>query len=258
MQLQSTQPSPPRREHLRWLIALVLGSAVAAPAQAADLTWDATSGLPEAVVPPWTLVDTADPEEPVLGLGELTLSTSLDSEVMYYVMLEPDLEIQFPLVITARMRYVAGSSSNATRGPFQIAITTAPNVGTGLQIFQDSIALSTGNQTLGPPAFVDTDDTFHDYRIEIDAAGNVSVEHDGTPVLNGLTFSSAPFNGAIPRILWGGGSTLSQGTSEWASFEHNAARPPAVPAIGRAGVVSLALLIAGWVAGLRRGSRRAR
>ena len=42
----------------------------------ADLTWDGASGLlPDEIIPAWTLVDTASPEDPILTGGILTIAT---------------------------------------------------------------------------------------------------------------------------------------------------------------------------------------
>ena len=52
----------------------------------------------------------------------------------------------------------------------------------------------------------------------------MSVRYDGTPMLTGTTYTSAPAFGPEPRILWGEGSVVASGKESWVSFRHNAAR----------------------------------
>jgi hypothetical protein len=70
--------------------------------------------------------------------------------------------------------------------------------------------------------FVDTDDAFHTYRLEIDAAGDISVFYDGVLTLSGSSFTSASANGSAPRVGSGMSSSFSHGTAEWAFVEHDA------------------------------------
>jgi hypothetical protein len=47
------------------LLRFLAGILLASPASAATATWDASTGLlPDAVSPPWSLFDTAVPEDP--------------------------------------------------------------------------------------------------------------------------------------------------------------------------------------------------
>jgi hypothetical protein len=99
--------------------------------------------FPNPISPPYTLFDEASPENPALAGGILTLSTSTNSERMFYVQLEPIVDTSGPFFIEARLRFVSGSSSHPSRGPISIVLTTAPNVGTSLQIDQDRVFFNT-------------------------------------------------------------------------------------------------------------------
>lgn len=232
---------------------LVAGALLAAvpPRAGAGFTssWEASSGLlPTQIGQPWTLVDTASPEDPVLGSQFLTISTSQDAENMFYIQSGSTVDTSGPFFMEARVRFASGSSATPSRAPISISFTTTPNVGNALFIGHDEVFFNTGDgNTKGPSASVDTDGAFHTYRIDVSATGALSLRYDGTLVLTGQTFTSAAFNGSTQRILWGEGSSFATGTSEWASFTHNAlaAEFPAVPqpsslflfAVGVVGVV---------------------
>jgi hypothetical protein len=217
------------------LAALLVVPAYFAPSLAAasnhsiQVLWEASSGVtPDGLQLPFTLTDTADPEDPVLSGGTLTLSTSDNAEIMDYVQSGAEVTMPDHLVIEARLRYVSGSTSTNARQPSLIYFTTSPLIGNALMIGQDEIYLLVSNSVKDTSAFVDTDGAYHDYRIEV-TAGVISVYHDDIQVLTGSSYSDASTNGTSPRVGFGLGSTLSQGVSEWQSFEHNAG-PPVVTA----------------------------
>jgi hypothetical protein len=78
----------------------------------------------------------------------------------------------------------------------------------------------------GQSAAVDTANAARTYHIEVTAVGGVSVRYDGTPMLTGTTYTSAPAFGSVPRILWGEGSIVAFGKASWISFRHDAAVCP--------------------------------
>jgi hypothetical protein len=208
---------------LHLVLAIALSAATAA-AQPIEAVWDGASGLtPDQVCPAWTLTDTAPGADPVLDAGVLTLSTAAVAEDMFYVQTALTTPAPDPIVIEARLRFTSGSSNLNNRGPAAIAVTTAANTGTLFFVGADDIFLTADGDVRGPSASVDTDGAFHTYRIEITAAGVVTVAYDGTPTLTGATYTSAPAFGAVPRILWGEGSIVAFGTHAWESFRHNAA-----------------------------------
>ncbi len=181
-----------------------------------SVEYDAASNLtPDAAAPPWTLVDSASPEDPIVADGNLTISTSGDSENMYYTLAPPALMVEFPLVIEARMRFGSGQSSSYLRGPATVFFATAPDTGGHLwigrdEVFTQSIVTETRQQT----ACVDTDDAFHTYRIVIDASGAYRVLYDGTPILGGVVSVGTIFPDN-ELVGWGEGTTAAYGVSEW-------------------------------------------
>ena len=223
----------------RWVCTIGLPLLLASSAQAGLVEWAATMGLlPDQVNPPWTLTDTAVPEDPVLAPTYVTLSTSEDSEVMLYIQSGAQVSIPDTLTIEVRMRLVSGMG-NPQRPPAHVCFTLSPNYGNCLAIDIDEIYFHKSLFTKGLSAFVDTDGDFHTYVIEIDGLGNISASYDGVPTLTGVAFTSEDFNRSEPRVSWGTHSIRSHGVSEWEYVRHNAG-PAQVPALGPWG---LALLV---------------
>ena len=193
---------------------------------AAVITWDASSGqTPDQMG--YELVDNSNPENPILNGSILTIGNNSASESMYYAYREPTSSLLFPSVFEAsfRMRYVSGSQSYNGRSPAGVFVTTgATGEGVGLYIDAGRVFLSDTFVSPGPVAAVDTDSVFHDYLLRIDG-GAVSVFQDGGLILSGSTKTSFTEMGTSPRVLFGDGTTLESGTSEWANFSHNAAIP---------------------------------
>jgi hypothetical protein len=211
---------------LAWIVVTVLFAAAPSrvAAQPTEAIWEAASGLtPDQVCPAWTLVDTAPGADPVLSGGVLTLATAAVAEDMFYLQTDLTAPLPDPIVVEGRLRFVSGSSNLDSRGPAAIAITTAENTGTLFFVGADTIFLTADGDVRGPSASVDTDGAAHTYRIEVTAAGVVTVSYDGTPTLTGATYTNAAAFGSVPRILWGEGSIVALGTQAWESFRHNAA-----------------------------------
>jgi hypothetical protein len=206
------------------LTATVLGTAaVPATAQPTGSVWEASSGLtPDQICPAWTLSEDAPGADPTLAGGVLTLSTAANGEDMLYIQWIAS-PAPNPIVIEARLQLISGSSSASNRGPAAIVVTTAPNTGTLFFLGIDDIFLTADGDVRGPSASVDTDGAPHTYRIEITAAGAITVAYDGVPTLTGNTYVNAGNFGADPRIIWGEGSGNAFGTHVWTSFRHNAA-----------------------------------
>jgi PEP-CTERM motif-containing protein len=237
-------------------LSILLLSAMASQEALAGFVSDyqASSGLfPNQISPPYTLIDTADPEAPALSGGVLTLGTSSNSESMFYTQLEPIVDTSGAFFIEARVRFVSGSSSSTARAPITISFTTAPNVGNALFIGLDRVFFNTAEATAGPSALVDTNGAFHTYRIDYSGAGALTLAYDGVPVLAGTTFTSASFNGAQERIAWGELSILAFGTSEWQFFRHNAL---AVPEPQTYALLAAGLGLLGFVVRRRLAHRR--
>jgi hypothetical protein len=97
-----------------------------------------------------------------------------------------------------------------------------------LGISRDVVSLSHGSGIDGPSATVDTDDSFHTYRIEVDdtstAGTPIRVYQDELLILTDTLLGSGSNVTPEPRIWFGDGTTWAYGASRWRSFRHNAAK----------------------------------
>ena len=109
-----------------WLLCLAaLGAlALVPPTHASTFLWEASSGLlPDQENPPWIPLDTASPEDPVLGVSELTLATDPDSEQMSYRQITPVLAVPDTWVIEARLRVLSSSNTGVAKRAADIFFT---------------------------------------------------------------------------------------------------------------------------------------
>ncbi|MCB0211594.1 MAG: hypothetical protein KDJ52_19815 [Anaerolineae bacterium] len=192
-----------------------------------EVIYEASTGLlPDQVCPRWILIDTATPEDPTIANDKLVISTSANSENIDYI--QTDLAISYPLIIEARVKRVSGSTISTYREAITMGFTIKPNggnaVGNTLYVGNDIIFLITPSGR-GATASVDTDDAFHNYRIEVDSNGAVEVYYDDALKLTGTAYSSTSTHGLVERIYWGESSILAFGTSEWELVKHNAGCP---------------------------------
>lgn len=197
-------------------------------ANAGIVSWNASSGLtPDQIG--YTLNDTSAPEDPVLAGGVLSLISDDPLESMWYVMTEPDLDLQPVVEINFRMRYVSGTNTVNFRTPAGIFVTTAPGIGSILQIGDDEVFFLSGHTTRGPAnTSIDTN-AFHDYRMVINgtASGSgVDLYQDSLLVLSGASYTTAVSHGTVGRIGFGDGTSNEAGSTEWTSFSHNASAVP--------------------------------
>lgn len=182
--------------------------------------WDARMNIFPDAFCPWTGFDTAAPEDPALAGGILTLATSDFGENVYYEQSNL-LSIPQNFTIAARLRLVSEShgDGNPRRG-VAIHFTVAPDTSNVLCIEHDRVFLWSAIGVQGPTAVVDTDDAFHDYRIEVQNHQAIQVYQDNVLILTGtMTVSSA--NVDYPYIWWGDGTANASAVSQWTSFAHN-------------------------------------
>jgi hypothetical protein len=200
---------------------------VSLPTSGAQYSWSASSALfPDQVQPAMTLVNIATPEQPILTATDLLLNTDESSEYMFYHTIGTNLDMPSQLVIEVELRYVSSEPSPAGPG-VAIGFLTAPHVYGVLGIKQDSIYLRSSDfGEDGPSVAVDTDDSFHLYRIEVDApttlGSEIRVFQDGSLALTGAMIQR--IDDDPPEVWFGDGSSRGYGTSRWRSFRHNAAR----------------------------------
>ena len=220
----------PHRYSGNCLMTVAISLFFVADAHSELAVWEANSGLkPDQIGTPYSLVDTAD-NDPVLLSGILTLDTDLDGELMLYSMTAAALAMPTAPVIEFNMRMDSHSTSFPTvRTGAAVSITTQNSVGNVVYIGIDEVFLLTSGGAQGPVANIDTDSAFHDYRIELAGLGPgsaISVFQDNSLVLSHVLITDTGNYGNEERIFFGNNTTVAHGTSEWVSFQHNAAAVP--------------------------------
>ena len=193
-----------------------------------------TGLLPEETCPRWTLLNTADTEVPDYNPVRLRLSTSTIGEVMTYTLQDPDFNVNFgqSTFIEFRMRYVSGSTNDATRRVASVLFQSQDPIGGSpvgniLWIGQDEIFLWSADATVGPTAAVDTDDDYHTYVISWNlSSGVINVYRDGSlvPTLTGAQFTRPQWT-TEARIAWGHQYFGAPGESRWQYIAHNLIGP---------------------------------
>lgn len=216
------------------------GLLLATAAQAEIATWYASSGLlPTQASPAWTLTDTANPENPVLLDGVLTIATSAQGETMLYEMegAAAALPASGPYWMEATMQYVSGAwNTSWWRAPALMAIRFDNGRLAIAEFRRDSIFLRAGDNTLGAiNNSVDTDGAFHTYRMEVQGTTSGSIVNlfqDGQLILSD---NSVYNSGSSLGVSFGESSVLAYGVSRWTYVSHNmaaVASPVPEPASG--------------------------
>lgn len=212
------------RRTFRLVLSALCPFLISTASEATTTRWDAASGLyPTQIGCPWTETNNTG-VEPLIQGGALVISTSAPvTNNTYYG--QSSISIPTALVVEFRVKYVSSTSTESSRSAVALAIETEPYRGTLFFVGQDEIFFDSGNLTRGGTATVDTDDSQHTYRIEVDAGTNaLRIYQDGILQLSGSTFfdNVSPAWAGFPRIEWGEGSSAAYGTSEWEFFQHNA------------------------------------
>lgn len=189
-------------------------------------SWDVANGLPpDFECTPWTPVDSATPEDPVIFDGRLSLLTSVGSEDMHYRQEGPELMPQPTVVISATTRLRSNNTSSAAVSAHEIGFFLGGK-GNILRIEDAGIFLMQNATTKGPSYATMTNDLPHEYRIEMVASsGAINVFYDNTQVLTGSAYAST----GIDAIWFGDASAAAYGESWWYKFSHNSHMPTQCP-----------------------------
>jgi len=223
------------------LLTLFLGTVKADVCQ-----WSSSSGLlPDQACADFELFSTTNGERPILSNGSLRIADDTLSEQLFYIAQGEGIALPEIAYAEFGMRYVSGTFDLASRRAAAVSITTLPSIGSSLYIGKDQIFLLSGLTTIGSSATVDTDDTFHAYRMEISgktAGSLVKVWQDGQLVLTGQSFSSTDTHGNLPRVIFGELSIRAAGVSEWTYFNTSVVPEPESTALGLIGLLTLAVV----------------
>ncbi|MBD3298419.1 MAG: hypothetical protein GF341_07185, partial [candidate division Zixibacteria bacterium] len=200
--------------------------------------WFASSGLlPDESCPPWEYDTDPDLPDPVLTAEYLEIATTQTDPVRYYTQRDPLLRPTDSLTIEARMRFVSGGTSPSTVHS-KITFTVSPHKGNRFWIGQDSVYLGVDGG-MQSTAYVDTDDEFHTYRLEIDSLGPITVYQDNVLILTGSVYTDIAQFTPYRQINWGDGTSFAWGTSHWAYVKHSAHLAPLVTNLNDIGSGSL-------------------
>src|SRR5262245_26693181 len=134
-----------------------------------------------------------------------------------------DLITPATLVIEARVRLANGTSSDASRGPAVVLTRYGNPLRTvAFYITTTEVFLTSADTVKGNAAAVATTDGPHTYRIEVNTTTHaIDVKRDSVSVVSGTAFLEQD-GSATPIVLWGEGSSVATGSSEWESVVHNA------------------------------------
>lgn len=205
------------------LTALLLAALLFSPAPAAatgySRTWSASAGLLPDTDCFWHLI-TTNPALATLGGGSLQIATGAPGDGHYYYEAGADLAIPDPWVIEARVRVDTDLGTGQAATSAAIGFATAADVENILFIGAGQIYLWSSYFVIGPQATLDTQSAFHTYRIEVTAAGAVSVFYDGTLTLSGVVYFDIAFEDST-YLWWGDGTSHASGTSHWEYLAHN-------------------------------------
>jgi len=185
--------------------------------------WEASSGLlPYEDCPAWWLFKNADIEPPIFQGDTLVLTTIAlaDHLWLHGCCFDPICTFPETLAVEFSVKYVSGVNTSPTRSFCGVGIYAGLEYGNFLWISQDEISLLAGWELLGDQAFVETDDDFHTYRIEVTNNGEISVFYNDTLTLTGTTFANPGF-GDLQALGWGDTAGPGYGISKWLYFRHN-------------------------------------
>lgn len=170
----------------------------------------------------WSLEGSTDPEVPSFVGNALRVASSADAENMYF--LQSDAVLTFPqtFVFEARMKFVSGAGSTASRAPASMAFVYGPqHMKNMLQMSATEVFILDSENVKGDAITFDTTSDFHTYRIEVDTQANTfDVFIDDELELSGETYAS----NSNDFILFGESSIYAYGISEWQYVKHNAYR----------------------------------
>ncbi len=190
-------------------------------AQTYTSTWDALSHVfPDSTCPAWERFDVTDQVPYFLG-DSLVLQTTLNIQDLFFLTREPVISVPDPWIMEFRMKLESGATNVIYAAPVGIGFVATPFYGNFLWIDVDRIQLLSNIQIVAATAIVDTDSSFHTYRIEVSQSGAIAVFYDGVLKLSGSTFTNGAYWEPYARVDWGDINADSRGVSKWLYFRHN-------------------------------------
>lgn len=221
--------------------------------------WSASAGLrPDQASTNWTYHGESLSVRPTFYQDVMLINSTLNQRVSYFES-AGCLDIPNNLTIEFKSRFWERNACADTVSPAAVYFGLGGGLGSVLYLGHDDVWLSGGNNTRGVGVTsVDTDNTFHTYRIELSgltlgSAINVYYDNSINPLFTGSVFYDLALNGNEERIGFGDITQEDSGVSKWDYLWHNATCVPldVVPE-----PTTAALLIAGGTMLLARRNNR--
>jgi hypothetical protein len=210
------------------LLAVVVVSVSVFQAHAEIESWSASSGLrPDQASTNWTYRGESRSVRPTFYQDYMIISTTQNQRVSYFES-AGCLDIPTNLTIEFRTRVWERNACYDTVSPTAVFLGLGGGLGSVLYLGRDDVWLSGGNNTRGAGTkSVDTDNTFHTYRIELagltlGSAINVFYDNSVNPLFTGSVIHDLALNGNDERIGFGDNTRDDSGVSKWDYLWHNA------------------------------------
>lgn len=239
-------------------LAVVAGSLFQARAELE--LWDASSGLwPSQASTNWSLRGGNEPLLPTSQATYMELPRTRNNRVQYFEAASEHLVMPNNFTIEFQSRVWNRNVGSDVVSPAAVYFGLGNGLGSVLYLGVDDVWLGGANRTRSVGVSgVDTDDSFHTYRIELSGlslGSAINIYYDGSvsPLLTGSVFYDLDQNGNINRVGFGDIIREDSGASRWSYLWHNAKYVPieVVPEPATVG-----LLIAGGAILLARRNRK--
>lgn len=233
----------------------VVGSLFKAHAQVES--WSASSGLwPSQASTNWSYTGDSLTYLPAIYENYFMLiDTARNKRVQYFETKPGTIELPSNLTIEFRTRIWNRNECLDTVSPAAVYFGLGGGLGGVFYLGKDEMWLGGANHTRSAGVTgMDTDNTFHTYRLEL-AGSDINLFYDNStnPLLTSPVFYDPAQNGTEAHIGFGDITKEDSGTSKWAYLWHNAGIVPieSVPE-----PTTAALLIAGGAMLLARRNRK--
>lgn len=191
-------------------------------AQTYNSVWESSTGeFPDEICPPYYETNSTGIVVPVFEDDTLVIAGPTTADYNWFNMPQSDLLIPSTLVVEAKLRIASDALGNENTG---IQLWSGANSSNVLWIVKDAVFLWTDVAVRGTYAYVDTDDSFHTYRCEVDSDGFIQVFWDDALILTGNMIPDANWltNPNADGIRFGDLGAGNSAESRWLYFKHNA------------------------------------
>lgn len=220
-----------RKSCIRLLVVLAVAGLL--PKAHAEIEhWSASSGLlPNQASTNWTYHGDSLSVTPAIYNNFMLIDTRKNQRVSHFES-AGGIDIPNNLTIEFNARIWSRNACSDTISSAAVYFGLGNGLGSVLYLGRDDVWLSGGNGTRrAGTTSVDTDNTFHTYRIEVSgitlgSAINVYYDNSASPLFTGSVFHDPTLNGNEEQIGFGDITRDESGVSKWDYLWHNAAWSP--------------------------------